>query len=234
MARAALDSFRRTVTVTWPKQQQAEGKILLVQMAKNGHAKIMADAKAQTGGYPQYEAYANHKGNAVENVTLPGPIVYQYRYFSHVVETILTELQKVSPVESGTYVGSHVVFIDGAPAETIPEIIKSDQEIWIVNTTPYARRLEIGKTESGRDFLVSVPNKIYERTAKKMSRRFSNQAKITFDYVTLPEAYRLKNNQAARHWVGGRRGWYVEPKQRSDRAKGAAVRNPAIVIKALS
>ena len=43
-------------------------------------------------------------------------------------------------------------------------------------------------------------------------------------------AYRLKHNQAARHFLKGGRV-YKEPKQRKDRVAGAAVIAPAIVIR---
>ncbi len=51
-----------------------------------------------------------------------------------------------------------------------------------LNPVVYARKLEIGKTESGRDFLVSVPNRIYERTANDARSKFGNIAKIRFSY----------------------------------------------------
>ena len=50
----------------------------------------------------------------------------------------------------------------GDPGETIPP---ADEYVFI-NPVPYARRIEVGKTKSGRPFLIQVPNKIYERTAK--------------------------------------------------------------------
>ena len=47
-------------------------------------------------------------------------------------------------------------------------------EYVFLNTVPYARKIEIGKTESGRDFVIQVPNRIYERTANDAQARFGN------------------------------------------------------------
>ena len=98
-----------------------------------------------------------------------------------VVRWILTALVDRSPVRSGTYRGGHKLFADGQQIEAggnLPAAV----EFSITNTEPYARKLEIGKTESGRDFLISVPNRIYQRTAKDARARFGNIAQIRFTY----------------------------------------------------
>ncbi|MEI9804104.1 MAG: hypothetical protein WDN48_06070 [Pseudolabrys sp.] len=79
---------------------------------------------------------------------------------------------------------------DNAEVDPGAEIPIAEQYIFI-NTVPYARRIEIGKTKSGRDFVVSVPNRIYERTAQDAKARFNNIAKIQFNYLELEGSYRI-------------------------------------------
>jgi hypothetical protein len=101
MANASLAAFKRTVTVNWPKHQEAQAKNLLIKTAQDGHKKIMAEQSARSGIAPQFEAYANTPGKPIEAVILPGPIVYRYRYLREVVLVALKELEQASPVQSG-------------------------------------------------------------------------------------------------------------------------------------
>lgn len=235
MTAQSLQSFRRTVTVAWPATQVRQAKAHLIRVARAGHQKIMQAQTARSGEAPSYEVYANVPGRSIDNVVLPGPIVYRYRYVREIVKTALEALRKASPRgPSGRYAASHFVYLNGVLVTEVPVRLKESDEIMIINPVAYSRRLEIGKTESGRDFLISVPNRIYERVAKNiLIPRFRNVARITFDYATVPDAYRLKKDNPARSWLAKKRRWYISPKQRSDRAKGAEVRSPAIVIRAL-
>jgi len=184
MASASLQAFRRVVTVSWPAHMEKGAKEHLLRVARNGHARIMADATRVAGYPPQWEAYANRPGNAnLESVILPGPIVYRYRYFNTIAEVALTALQRLSPVRSGLYAKSHTIYVNGAPVARAPRTMT--QEIMISNPVPYARKLEIGKTKSGRAFLVQVPNRIYERVARALQSRYRNVANITFTYARI-------------------------------------------------
>lgn len=222
MAAASLQGFRQTVTVSWPAHQDANAKRHLVKVARDGHARIMADAKSR-GSDPQWEAYANQPGNTnLESVVLPGPIVFKYRYLGEIIKEALTALQKASPVRSGLYAKSHIVLVNGVAVDNVPKVLKSGDVVTITNPVPYARRLEIGKTEAGRDFVIQVPNRIYERVAKKMlNPKYRKVAKITFAYVALADSYATK---------GGGRG----SAHKSRRKAGSKVMAPALIIEALT
>jgi hypothetical protein len=230
MASAALQSFRRRVTVDWPQQAHEDARKKLVAVAMAGHNKIMAEQKARSGAIPEFEAYANTPGNGnLNSVVLPGPIVYRYRYLREVVQFALDELRKASPVVSGDYVRSHTLFINGSAVSQMPVRLNPGDTIMIANPVPYARRLEIGKTESGRDFVLQVPNRIYERVAKnKLTPRYRNVAKITFQYVELASAYTAKGSLARHYGIGGGR------KRKRRQQAGTKVQAPAIVIGVLS
>lgn len=228
MASAALQAIRRRVTIDWRELSQQQAKELLLRTAREGHAKIMREQSLRSGVVPEWSAYANSPGNTnLESVRLPGPIVYTYRYRREIVLVAMKELYAASPVDSGLYRKSHTLFLNGLPAAASTPI-KPGVDVWLANPVPYARRLEIGKTESGRDFLVSVPNRIYERVAKKLQTRYRNAASIRFGYITVPNAYIIKGRLAPSYAIGG-------GKRRKRRQQtGKPVRAPAIFIEALS
>lgn len=225
---AALQALRQRVMIDWPKMIEADAKALLLRTAREGHARIMRDAVARSGVFPFWDAYANTPGNTnLETVRLPGPIVYRYRYLREVILVTLKMLEEASPIHSGKYKTSHTVWVNGVAASPNVEIKRGD-EVFIANTVPYARRLEVGKTDSGRDFLVSVPNKIYERTSKKLKQRYRNVSDITFGYVTLPGAWRIKGRLGPQYKLPT--GAFRKRRQKV----GELVRAPAIFIGALS
>lgn len=223
--------IRRIVTIDWPNQIEADGKALLIRTARNGHQQIIADAAAK-GLQPSWEAYANTPGNSnLETVRLPGPIVYNYRYLSDLILFALTELQRQSPIDSGTYKRSHTVYVNDQPVGvTIPSSIKAGDKIYIANPVPYARRLEIGRAQHGaRPFLISVPNRIYERVAEMTKAEGKGRAKIRMGYVDLG-AWTLRKNQ--RSLIKTVRGYAYSKRQRPDRLAGAVVTSPAIFFQA--
>lgn len=159
-----------------------------------------------------------------------GAIVFRFAVDARpiIVREALRALRAASPVVSGAYRDSHTIYVNGLPVETLPKDLKVTDEIAISNPVPYARRLEIGKTQSGRDFLVSVPNRIYERVAKgKLLARFRGSAKITFGYWTLPSAHTVKGKLTSHYGIAG-------GKMRKRRqVVGSVVRAPVIFIEAL-
>jgi hypothetical protein len=223
--------IRRIVTVDWPKEMQADAKAVLISVAQTGHLKIMRDAATQ-GLEPTWEAYANSPGNSdLQSVKLPGPIVYNYRYLSELIQFALDELRRQSPVVSGAYRDSHTIYVNDAPqGTTIPKTIRPGDRIFISNPVPYARRLEVGRTKGGeRPFLISVPNRIYYRVTEMTKVEGKGRAQVSMGFVDLG-AWTLKNDQKS--LVKTSTGYRHSARQRPDRVAGSAVTSPAIFFKA--
>jgi hypothetical protein len=236
MTRQSLAAFRRVITVDWPRATEAEAKSFLIKTATEGNEKTLREQTAREGVRPGVTSYANTPGNRdIRNVKLPGPIVHQYDYRREIVEVGLGALIKASPVQKGEYVQNHHVYVDGVRVDALPERLPEAAEVMISNPVPYSRRIEIGKTKSGRDFVLQVPNRIYERVAKQvLARRYGNVAKITFGYVELPDAHVTKGKLSSHYGTGkapGRRGGGVMRKRQQK--PGTKVRAPAIFIEAL-
>lgn len=221
--------IRRVVTVDWPKKVERDAKALLIRTARSGHQKIMADASTK-GMVPTWEAYANTPGNkALETVVLPGPIVYNYRYLTDLIQMALDGLRRQSPVISGDYVRGHTIFVNDVAVDVVPRTISAGDKIYIANPVPYARKIEVGKTQEGRAFVIQVQPRIYQRVYESIKANAKGRAQVRFGWVDLG-SHSLKHNQASRDFTSGK--MRILRGQRKDRTAGSAVPSPAIFFTA--
>lgn len=103
-----------------------------------------------------------------------------------VLAWIAGELRRRSPVLSGEYRDAHQLWGDGEFLMDAADVkddtsIPDADEYSFTNTVPYARKIEIGKTKSGRDFVIQVPSHLYERTAQDAAQRFEGVAEISYE-----------------------------------------------------
>ncbi|MBN8960576.1 MAG: hypothetical protein J0H71_05545 [Rhizobiales bacterium] len=110
-----------------------------------------------------------------------GVILADWAVVGDVLVWIGRTLQDRSPIVSGRYRDAHTLFADAVEVEIGKDIPPASQYVFL-NPVPYAHKIEIGKTKSGRDFVVQVPNRIYERAADDANARFGNVASIRFSY----------------------------------------------------
>ena len=188
------------VTVDETLSPQARSKAV-ADFARGALRETQADNQRALGREPPYDQFVDGRAGAPLESVNPdrGVIVFEFELINDVLSWILAALVERSPRGpaggAGTYRESHRLFADGreiAPDGDVP----AAEEYSFTNIVVYTRRLEIGRTKSGRDFLVSVPNRIYERTARDASARFGNVAKIGFTYRGLVSG----------GYVGGRAG----------------------------
>lgn len=135
-----------------------------------------------------------------------------------VLAWIAAELRDRSPVDSGAYRDAHMLLADGRFLMNAAEVSEDTRlpradEFSFTNTVPYARKIEFGKTKAGRDFVIQVPNHIYERTARDARQRFRGIADIQYEVRALIDG----------HQTPQRHAW--KPHNRP------AVRYPAIVVR---
>lgn len=134
-----------------------------------------------------------------------------------VLAWVARELRSRSPVLSGAYRDAHALWGDGrfimeASAVTTDAEVPDANEYAFTNTAPYARKIEVGRTAAGRDFVIQVQNRIYERVADDARNAFRGRADIAFEWRAVIDA----------HQTPQRFAWY--PHNKSD------VRYPAIVV----
>lgn len=167
-------------------------------------------------------------GAALDSVRPGGAgIIVEWEIVADVLIWIGQALRDRSPKVSGDFRDGWTLLADGTEVPRGGKI--PDAEVYtFVNVVPYARKIEVGKTESGRDFVIQVPNRIAERTAKDAQSRFGNIAKIKSVWISLNGAYALKHNQASRSFSGGK--MRTSARQRPDRVAGSSITYPAITV----
>lgn len=113
-----------------------------------------------------------------------GRIVADFHLIDDLLSFLWLTLRDRSPVVSGAYREGHTLLADGRPvAVGVNSVaVPSATEYVFTNVVPYARKIEVGRTRSGRSFVIQVPNRIYERTAADAARQFGNIADIAFAF----------------------------------------------------
>jgi hypothetical protein len=148
-----------------------------------------ADAKNRSafGAVPPKKVTVNgREDDVLATVPVPpdsGHIVVEYRLVEDVLAWIMKTLRERSPARSGKYRSAHQMFADDVAAD--PDNPPMASQYVFTNSVPYTRKIEAGKTESGRAFVIQVPNRIYERTANDAQAKFGNVAKIRFTHQSL-------------------------------------------------
>lgn len=146
-----------------------------------------------------------------------GTIEVEFELFADLLGWIGETLVERSPKRSGRYRRGWTLFADGVEVATGGSIPPAEKYVF-VNLEPYSRKIEIGKTESGRAFVIQVPNRIAERTAKDARSRFGSQAKIVYGFESV------QSGGAISRWAGAKRGG------RRNRGREWLTRQPAIIV----
>lgn len=144
-------------------------------------------------------AYRFYRRLQLAGVALPG----RREADPDVLAWIARELRDRSPVVSGAYRDAHTLFGDGRMIMAAEDITSNTEvpqakEYSFTNTMPYARKIEFGKTESGRDFVVQVPNRIYERVAQAARAEFEGLADISFEMRSVIDGVQTPQRIAKR------------------------------------
>ncbi len=114
---------------------------------------------------------------------------------AEVVLFALNELRKASPVRTGRYVSSHEILLNGSEiagnlALALRAVNPSDR-VQIVNSQPYARKLE-GATANRRTDRSKrrpssrqAPNGVYRVVQRRVIAKYGRTLFVDFKYVTL-------------------------------------------------
>lgn len=102
-----------------------------------------------------------------EDVRPDGTIFYEFDLLLDLFKWIEDQLQKQSPVLTGTYQRSFVFYADGVEIAVGGQIPSNASEFVFLNSTPYTRKIEKWYG-------------VFESVAALARGRFGNQAKIQF------------------------------------------------------
>ena len=180
-----ITPFERTVQLLVDSRLSPEARSLRVaQFAYSAIRDADEQNRRALGAYPPKTITVDgREGAPLESVNPDrGSIIAEWQMVGEVVVWIAETLAARSPVDSGRYKNHHTLYADGAEVPASEDIQPASEYIFL-NPLPYSRKIEFGKTKSGRPFVVQVENRIYERTAADAQKRFGNLAKISFTYA---------------------------------------------------
>lgn len=164
------------------------------------------------GRVPEKVIYVDGKMTTnLNDVQVPGVVLVEYEIVTDVVEQMLIYLRRNAPVLSGRFRESIWIYADGVrvrdPAQTI-----NAQEVIIVPTTAYARKIERGQGKA--------PGKLFENAAKYAQKKFrGGGASIRFSFADI-----AGGNTHLEAWARKRKG-------RNRQQKVVDRRNPALIIR---
>jgi hypothetical protein len=186
MTLSRIEPIGDWISVTVAEMAPEAQKRAVAAFAREKLEEAQATNRAALGRVPPHRTFVDGRpGAPLETVNVKGGrITFEFELVGEILAWILSTLRARSPVASGRYRDSHRLFADGREIAAVAGagIVPPAEEYSFVNLTPYARKVEVGRTKSGRAFLLQVPNQIYQRVATDAARRFGNLAKIRFTY----------------------------------------------------
>lgn len=185
---ASLRGMVNTLTVDATGLTRTAAKEAMVSTAIAARDRVL-------GGTPKPSGYRqivdSVEGAQLTEVKPDGVIVFAWQYLGEIVLELYDWMVRYAPRESGRYQELITVFADRMRVS--PDAIPPDtKRVNILSTADYARRLEVGRRRSGTSFVLQVPSHNVEALANRASRRFSDLARITFEYYDLDNPYYLR------------------------------------------
>lgn len=135
--------------------------------------------RMELGYVPDMDVYVDgREGAALNSVRPNGTIAAVFDVVEGMLEWIGHELVQMSPVLTGTYARSHLLFVDGVERDPASPLSVDFREAAFVNEQPYSRKIERGQSSQAADG-------VYEAVAAVAKKRFGNAAQIRFSFRSL-------------------------------------------------
>ena len=185
-------------------------------------ARIDAENDAAAGVDLPYFTYVDGRlSDDLDAVRPDGVIVALWDMQVDIVGTVLQMIRDASPVKTGKFRDSQVIYADGIAVDDPKQALGAD-EVVIASTLPYARKIEgLGHA---RPQSPQAPKGVYQGVATLANSRFGNLARIKFSTRQI-----VGGDTALGRWAAGRAATVAhERKRRSQRARDE--RQPAVVI----
>jgi len=150
--------------------------------------KVLADAEARDPTWKQHKTIVDRRHNAAPETVKPGGrIEFVRNDLGEIVEWIWSELIRRSPVLTGRYQDSHVIMVDGVQVQDIRGI-QPGHKVQIINTQPYAKKIEGGGDPSGATTTPQsprAPNGVYRAVFRAAKRRYGKAVFLDYRWVKL-------------------------------------------------
>lgn len=170
----------------------------LAEASRQALAEAQGVNRSVFGRETPHETFVDgRRSDDLDSVQPHGKIIFEFELYGEVLDWIGAELVAKSPVLTGEYAQSHILFADGVEAGS--GRVAGAEEYVFVNTVPYARKIERGLSPQ-------APDGVYEAIAAVAARRFGNIAKVSFTYRAVLGMKVVRQERAASSgkswWLG--------------------------------
>lgn len=147
----------------------------LAQFARDQLANAEQVDLSVLGHIPPHKTFVDgREGSSEDGVRPDGVIVYSFEIVSDLLIWIAEQLVKHSPVLTGKYQKSFLLYADGNQVEVGAELPEASEYVF-VNAQPYARKIELGLSPQ-------APDGVFHVVATMAQQQFRDVAKIAFTY----------------------------------------------------
>lgn len=237
---ARFETFDRDIRIATTGISEDAIARQLASFAKTELARVIQSGE----GSPNFTRYVNGREGAPEesvepgNGRMPGPIFYQFAWWSEIITDALRELVKRSPRKSGRYASSFVVLSDQRPVNGYGDLPGS-AEVIIFNAQPYTRKIEVGA------MTMNVPPRQFDATTAVLRRKYGSQGAFRIEhrfvnikpglhplvpYILKGEYAGRRNAQLAAARVGTLPTGFRKLQRRKDQEPGQPISYPAVIV----
>ena len=185
-----MTAFRQRISVLVDRNlSQAAISARLAATARKALADLIGSERASSS----YRRFVDGVEGTSEDVARQR-IRYEFSSLGNAAQFALNQLKARSPVRSGRYRDSFFVAVDGRAIPErnfVPRGVPSDAEVFVYNTQPYSRRLDV-QLDGRKPLNISVPADFFDATAAVINRQFASIKAERLYTLSVPGAYMLR------------------------------------------
>jgi hypothetical protein len=182
MIKTRVEPLDKDIAVLLGDLSPAARSATLAAFARDALAEGRQTNRNALGSDPRFETFVDGRGGAaIETVKPDGSIVFEFDLLRDLAIWIDAQLKRFSPVRTGRYRRSHLIFADGAQLDDPKRLPMDTREIVFIPSVEYARRIEAGSSKQ-------APNGVYQAVAALARSRFGRIAAIAYTFRALADS----------------------------------------------
>lgn len=177
--RTRIDPIERDIELIFAEElSPAARSRKLARASEEAFRDAQAINQRVLGRMPDHETFVDGvRTDVVDRVKPDGVIIHEFDVMDDLLGYIDLQLITHSPAKSGRFRKSHVLLADGELVDPSEPRREGVSRYVYLNTQPYARKIERGRSKQ-------APDGVFRVVAAIAARRFGNIASIKFSYET--------------------------------------------------
>lgn len=174
-----IERIDKDITLFLADVSPAAQSAAIAEFAQEQLDDALKSNSGSLGTAPDFETFVDgRKDVPLAGVKPGGTIVFEFHILSDLIAWVDEMLIEFSPVKTGRYQRSHVLFVDGAKVDPNGNI-PNGKEFVLLNLQPYAEEIE-------NDLSRQAPDGVFQAVAALANEKFGQIAKVDFAYRPAP------------------------------------------------